>query len=97
RRSRSVPTRALPILSATRRARLHRRVAEALEDLVQGAPDARVEELAYHWLAATEAVDAAKAVAYARQAAERALAGLAFEEAAERSEEHTSELQSREK
>lgn len=70
-------------LSATRRARLHRRVAEALEDLVQGAPDARVEELAYHWLAATEAVDAAKAVAYARQAAERALAGLAFAEAAE--------------
>ncbi len=69
-------------LSATRRARLHRRFGEVLEDLAQGQLEARVEELAHHWLAATEAVDAAKAVSYARQAAERALAGLAFEEAA---------------
>src|SRR5262245_61970315 len=69
-------------LSATRRARLHRRVGEALEDLVQAKPGTRIEELAHHWLAATQAADPAKAIGYARQAGERALAGLAFEEAA---------------
>jgi class 3 adenylate cyclase/tetratricopeptide (TPR) repeat protein len=69
-------------LSATRRARLHRRIGEALEDLVQGKPGTRIEELAYHWLAATPATDAEKAIGYARQAGQRALAGLAFEEAA---------------
>jgi tetratricopeptide (TPR) repeat protein len=69
-------------LSATRRARLHRRVGEALEELVQAKPGARIEELAHHWLAATQAADAAKAIGYARQAGERALANLAFEEAA---------------
>ena len=42
-------------LSATRRARLHRRVGEALEELVQAKPGTRIEELAHHWLAATEA------------------------------------------
>src|SRR5262249_795549 len=69
-------------LSATRRARLHRRVGEALEDLVHAQPGTRIEELAHHWLAATQASDPAKAIGYARQAGERALAGLAFEEAA---------------
>jgi predicted ATPase len=69
-------------MSATRRARLHRRVGEALEDLEQAKPGTRIEELAHHWLAATDAADAAKAIGYARQAGERALAGLAFEEAA---------------
>src|SRR5262249_28859992 len=74
-------------LSATRRAGVRRpgrqrRVGEALEDLVQAQPGTRIEELAYHWLAATQAADPAKAIGYARQAGERALAGLAFEEAA---------------
>jgi class 3 adenylate cyclase/tetratricopeptide (TPR) repeat protein len=69
-------------LSAPRRARLHRRVGEALEELVQTKPGTRIEELAHHWLAATQAADPAKAIGYARQAGERALAGLAFEEAA---------------
>jgi tetratricopeptide (TPR) repeat protein len=69
-------------LSAPRRARLHQRVGEALEGLVQATPGARIEELAYHWLAATRTADVGKAIAYARQAGERALAGLAFEEAA---------------
>jgi hypothetical protein len=49
---------------------------------VQATPGARIEELAYHWLAATRAADVGKAIGYARQAGERALAGLAFEEAA---------------
>ncbi len=69
-------------LSATRRARLHQRVGEALEELVSTTPGARIEELAYHWLAATRAADVGKAIGYARQAGERALANLAFEEAA---------------
>ena len=68
--------------SATRRVRLHRHVGEALEALVQATPGARVEELAYHWLAASRTDSVAKAIGYARQAGERALANLAFEEAA---------------
>jgi class 3 adenylate cyclase len=69
-------------LSATRRARLHQRVGESLEALVGTTPGARIEELAHHWLAATRAAAVGKAVGYARQAGERALANLAFEEAA---------------
>src|SRR5262249_10168450 len=57
-------------LSAPRRARLHQRVGEALEELVRGTPGARIEELAHHWLAATRAADAGKAIGYARQAGE---------------------------
>src|SRR5262249_15471359 len=37
---------------------------------------------AHHWLAATQVSDQTKAIAYARQAGDRALANLAFEEAA---------------
>jgi len=69
-------------LSASRRARLHRRVGEALEALTGAHPEARIDELAHHWLAATQVSDQAKAIGYARQAGERALANLAFEEAA---------------
>jgi class 3 adenylate cyclase len=69
-------------LTAARRARLHRRVGEALEELTAGKPETRIDELAHHWLAATQVADAAKAIGYARQAGERALANLAFEEAA---------------
>jgi predicted ATPase len=68
--------------SATRRVGLHRHVGEALEALVQATPGARVEELAYHWLAASRTDSVAKAIGYARQAGERALANLASEEAA---------------
>src|SRR6185295_9113634 len=45
-------------------------------------PETRIDELAHHWLAATQVSDQAKAIRYARQAGERALANLAFEEAA---------------
>jgi class 3 adenylate cyclase len=64
-------------LGATRRARLHLRIAEALEVQLGGDPGARVGELAHHWAKATTAVDAEKAVTYARMAGERALAELA--------------------
>jgi tetratricopeptide (TPR) repeat protein len=68
-------------LGVTRRAYLHRRIAEALEQLLGAEPGARVSELALHWAKATTAVDLDKAVTYARMAGERALAELAPDEA----------------
>lgn len=69
-------------LSSARRARLHRRAGEALEVLTASTPGARIDELAHHWLAAAQVVDAAKAIGYARQAGDHAFAGLAYEAAA---------------
>ncbi len=69
-------------LSAARRARLHRKVGEALEELTGSAPETRIDELAHHWLSATQVADMAKAIRYARQAGDRAQQNLAFEEAA---------------
>lgn len=68
-------------LMATRRARVHRQVAEALEDLCGEDPGERAAELATHWSRAVIATDRAKAVGYARQAGEQALAQLAPDEA----------------
>jgi DNA-binding SARP family transcriptional activator len=68
-------------LGTTRRARLHRRVGEALEELVGAERGARAPELAHHWTKATAAVDLHKAATYARMAGERALAELAPDEA----------------
>jgi predicted ATPase len=68
-------------LGTTRRARLHRRTAEALEELLGPEPGPRVGELAHHWGHATTAVDIPKAVDYARLAGERAVAELAPDEA----------------
>ena len=64
-------------LTATRRARLHLRVAEALEQL-----DADAAELAHHFSLAPPARGASKAVEYAESAARRATGVLAYEEAA---------------
>jgi class 3 adenylate cyclase/tetratricopeptide (TPR) repeat protein len=68
-------------LSAARRSRAHRAVAEALEELTGGDPGPRVGELAYHWAHASRHGDNAKAVAYAGEAGARALAVLAPAEA----------------
>lgn len=68
-------------LGATRRARAHRHVAEALETLCDGRPGARVGELARHWFHATQPIDLAKAVGYSRQAADAALGALAPDDA----------------
>jgi class 3 adenylate cyclase len=68
-------------LGTTRRAQVHRRIAEALEGVCGDDPGPRVSELAYHWASATTAVDISKAIAYARLAGERALAELAPDEA----------------
>ena len=64
-------------LGPNRRARAHRQVAEALEDLCGDRPGARVGELARHWLSATQPIDAAKAISYAHRAGDAALAALA--------------------
>ncbi|MDQ3146148.1 MAG: hypothetical protein M3R01_04325, partial [Actinomycetota bacterium] len=64
-------------LGPTRRARAHRRVAEALEDLCGDRPGSRVGELARHWFGASQPIDLAKALHYSRQAADAALRALA--------------------
>ena len=66
---------------ATRLARAHREVAEAIEAIVGDRPGARVGELAHHWFSATQPVNTAKAISYARQAGEAALAALAPDDA----------------
>ncbi|OBB79226.1 hypothetical protein A5760_21070 [Mycobacterium colombiense] len=68
-------------LSRTRRARLHTRIAEAIEHTYGENSDERLGQLAYHWAAATQSVNPAKAISYARRAGERALAQLAPDEA----------------
>jgi class 3 adenylate cyclase len=68
-------------LGRTRRARLHHRIAEALEEQCGDEPGERLGELAAHWSAAVVSVDTAKALHYARLAAERALEQLAPDEA----------------
>ncbi len=71
-------------LSETRRVRLHRRVGEALETLGTDSDDAdaRLPELAHHFLESAPAGVADKAVRYAVQASDAALRSLAFEDAA---------------
>jgi DNA-binding SARP family transcriptional activator len=68
-------------MGMTRRARAHRLVAESLETLCGDHPGERVGELAHHWFNATQPVDLAKAIDYARQAAEAAVAALAPDDA----------------
>ena len=68
-------------LGAARRGRLHRRVAEALEELCEAGGGDRVGELAHHWAAATAPVQTTKAIDYARLAGDRALGALAPDEA----------------
>jgi class 3 adenylate cyclase/tetratricopeptide (TPR) repeat protein len=73
-------------LGPARQVELHRRVAETLEAI--GADDeALVAELANHWVAAipqllVAADDVERAARYAEQAGRRAMASLAYEEAA---------------
>ncbi|HMD52457.1 MAG TPA: AAA family ATPase, partial [Solirubrobacteraceae bacterium] len=69
-------------LGRTRRALLHRQVAEALEAQCGDRLDERLGELAGHWAAAVVSVDTAKALYYAQRAGEWALSQLAPDEAA---------------
>jgi class 3 adenylate cyclase len=68
-------------IGATRRAGLHQRVAEALEEICGADPGPRVNELARHWSAATAPLDSGKAINYSLRAGERALVELAPDEA----------------
>ena len=68
-------------LGATRRARMHQRVAQALEELYGEDPGEHLAELALHWRLAAVSVDRAKAADYALWAGQRALESLAPAEA----------------
>jgi hypothetical protein len=70
-------------LSAGRRTRLHRQVAEAIEMIHAGRLDDQLPALAHHWArAVAPAPDTDKAIDYARRAGDRALDLLAHDEAA---------------
>jgi tetratricopeptide (TPR) repeat protein len=69
-------------LGATRRARMHHRVARALEELRGSDPGERLGELALHWRLATAAGNGPKAAEYAARAGQQALDSLAPAEAA---------------
>jgi class 3 adenylate cyclase/tetratricopeptide (TPR) repeat protein len=79
-------------LNPTRRARMHERIGIALEQLYSGTLGQHVDELARHWIAAAPVGDARKAIGFARQAGDRALTGLAFEQAAKYYEQALSVL-----
>jgi DNA-binding CsgD family transcriptional regulator len=69
-------------IPAIHRARLHLRVANVIEAVSSGEAMADLAALAHHHSAALPVGDAAKAVEYARKAAERATHLFAYEEAA---------------
>jgi hypothetical protein len=68
-------------LGATRRAHMHARVAQALEELYGADPGEHLAELALHWRLASVSVDKTKAADYALRAGQRALENLAPAEA----------------
>ena len=70
-------------LSQMRRARLHARIAEMLEELYGDAAEAHAAELAHHFAEAAAMVGTDKVVRYSRLAGEAALAAYAPEQALE--------------
>jgi predicted ATPase len=68
-------------LTAAKRMRLHRTVAETLEAFYAFTLESRLPELAHHWFKSAQAGDAAKTMHYAVQAAEHAMSRHAYEEA----------------
>jgi DNA-binding SARP family transcriptional activator len=69
-------------LSSARRAWVHRRVGEVLEELYAGDLGPHLSRLAHHFYEAAVGGDVEKALSYSRRAADRALAVVAYEEAA---------------
>ena len=69
-------------LSATRRARLHRDIGEALEGLYADDLEAHAAELAHHFAQVEPGLVDEKFVGYCLMAGEQALAGYAYEDAA---------------
>jgi DNA-binding SARP family transcriptional activator len=70
-------------LTATRRALVHRRVAEVLDALPAARRESRLPELVRHLLDAGPLVESGRVAGLALRAAEQARARLAYEEAAE--------------
>lgn len=68
-------------LTAAKRMRLHRKVAETLEESYAASPEAQLPELAHHWFKSAQAGDAAKTMSYAIRAADHAMTQQAYEEA----------------
>jgi class 3 adenylate cyclase/tetratricopeptide (TPR) repeat protein len=68
-------------LSISRRVRMHQRIGDAIERLHAADLDPHLGELAYHFSQAAVAGVADKAIDYARRAGDRAMAGVAYEEA----------------
>ncbi len=68
-------------LVTVKRVRMHRTIAELLEALPTGDPDARLTDLAYHWSECASLGDAERAVDACRRAADGAMERLAYEEA----------------
>jgi DNA-binding CsgD family transcriptional regulator/tetratricopeptide (TPR) repeat protein len=68
-------------LTTARRARLHRRIGEAMEALYAAHLEPHLTPLAHHFAEAAQNGGADKATAYAEQAGARSMALLAYEEA----------------
>ncbi len=68
-------------VGTTRRARIHRRIAEMLEGMAGDEPGSEVGTIAFHWSHAVTPTDKGNAVAYAALAGDRALTQLAPEDA----------------
>ena len=66
-----------------RRLLLHREIAEALESVDTGSREIHLSDLSYHFFEARPIADLHKVVGYAREAGDRALTMLAYDEAAE--------------
>jgi class 3 adenylate cyclase len=69
--------------SPAQRAALHERIGLALEEICGDQPEARLGELAHHFLSAAPRGDIARAIDYAERAGAQAMDQLAYEEAAE--------------
>jgi DNA-binding CsgD family transcriptional regulator len=69
-------------LPATRRVRVHRRIAEAMEELYRDNLEPHLDRLAYHFLESAKSGDIDKAVVYAERAGASADALFAYEKAA---------------
>ena len=68
-------------LSATRRARLHARIGEALEQLYGDDAESHANELAHHFAQSEAVAEPDKLVRYSMMAGERALSSYAYEDA----------------
>src|SRR3954451_22450888 len=67
-------------LGVTQRVRLHRRIAEAIEEICVDDREAHLGELAHHFL---EAQELERAIEYSSEAAQRAVSLMAYEEGAD--------------